>query len=251
MRPTRLALALGLAAVILGGGAFTAIASPALHLAAATPSPKASPKPGAAQAQAQAHCDAFIADLAHRLGVSTDKLKSSVKDSLKKSIDDAVAKGDLTADQATKLKARIDAAQGCQGLRGPRGFGGRPGGPGPFGGARQNILEQVTNAAATALQQPAADVRKDVMAGQTLHQIAGPKNITKTEFDTAFKAALKSQTDPQVAAGKLNAAQQTKLIERATAIADKLWDSSLKDLGGAFAKRGAPPAGTNPSVTIQ
>jgi hypothetical protein len=231
MRPTRLVVALGLAGAILGAGAFTAIAAPALHLvAAATPAPKATPKPGAARAQA--YCDSFIADLAHRLGVSPDKLKTSVKDSLKQSIDNAVTKGDLTADQAKKLKARIDAAQGCPQIGGLGGFSGRR------GGTRLNLLAQVTTAAATALQQAPDVVRKDVMAGQTLHQIADLKSIKKDVFDTAFRAALKAQSDPQVTAGKLTTAQQTKLIDQAVAMADKLWDSSLKSLA------------TKPSTTI-
>lgn len=233
---------------MLGAGAFTAIAAPALHLvSAASPAPNGTPKPGAAKRQA--YCDSFIADLANRLGVSQDKLKSSVKDSLKKSIDDAVTRGDLTADQAKKLKARIDAAPGCAQIGGLGAFGGHRGGP---GGMRTNLLEHLTTAAATALKQTPDVVRQDVMAGQTLHQVANLKSINKADFDTAFKAALKAQSDPQVTAGQLTTAQQTKLIDQAVALADKLWDSSLKDLGGAWSgKRVAPPAGTNPSTTIQ
>ncbi|MEA2682165.1 MAG: hypothetical protein QOK05_493 [Chloroflexota bacterium] len=247
MRPTRLVLALGLAAVILGAGAFTAIASPAFHLAT-TPSPSASPKPGAAKAKAA--CDAFVADLAHRLGVTTDKLTTSVKDSLKKAIDDAVARGDMTADQATKAKARIDASQGCQGLGNFHGFAGPKGPGGGFGGPRVQVFEQVVTAAAAALQQPAADVKKDIMSGQSLHDVANLKNISKAQFDTAFKAALKSQTDPLVTAKTITAEQQTKLIDEASTMAGKLWDSSLKDLGGPFGKKsGSGPAGTKPSTT--
>jgi hypothetical protein len=248
MRSTRFVIALGLAAAILMVGAFTVIAAPALHLVSATtPAPKATPKPGAAKAQA--YCDAFIADLARRLGVSQDKLRSSVKDSLKQGIDDAVAKGDLTAAQATKLKAKIDAAKGCQQIGGLGVFSGHQGG---VGGTHLNLLAQLTTAAATALQQTPDVVRKDIMAGQTLHQIADLKGVKKADFDTAFRAGLKAQSDPQVTAGKLTAAQQTRLIDQAVAMADKLWDSSLKDLGGAWSgKRVAPPAGTKPSTSIQ
>lgn len=248
MRPTRLVIALGLVAAVLGAGALTTIAAPALHLvSAASPAPNATPKPGAARRQA--YCDSFIADLARRLGVSQDKLKTSVKDSLKKSIDDAVTKGDLTAAQAQKLKARIDAVPGCPQIGGLGAFAGPRGG---LGGIRPNLLQQLTTAAATALRQTPSVVQQDVMAGQTLHQVANLKSISKADFDTAFRAALKAQSDPQVTAGKLTTAQQTKLIDQAVALADKLWDSSLKDLGGAWSgKRVAPPAGSKPSSTIQ
>src|SRR4029077_6818847 len=121
------------------------------------------------------------------------------------------------AAQATKLKARVDASTGCQGLPAlsPRpGFGG-------FGGPGFAGLNGFTDALAGALQVSSADLKKDLMSGESLSQV-NPK-VSQSQFDTAFRSALKAKLDPMVTSGKMTADQETKVIDRAVSMADRFW----------------------------
>src|SRR3972149_407809 len=50
----------------------------------------------------------FIAKLAEKLGVSEDELKTAIKDTRIEMIDEAVADGRLTQEQADRLKERVE-----------------------------------------------------------------------------------------------------------------------------------------------
>jgi polyhydroxyalkanoate synthesis regulator phasin len=249
MRTTRFVATAAAIAFLLGGLAFALVAAPVFHLgafgpaASAKPSTSASPSPGARKAEAQAACDAFLADFAKQLGVSPDKVKTSLRTAVKDAIDRAVASGKMSADQATKAKARVDNVKGCESMPafGKR-FGGFGGGMAAFAG--------ITNAAATALGISPDDLRAGVMAGKTLHQLAG--NKSQADFDTAFRAALSKDIQPQVDSGKITADQAKTRLDQAVAMADKLWDKSLKDAAGSFfGKRGGGPRPGPGAPTIQ
>ncbi|MDQ6746719.1 MAG: hypothetical protein M3010_01235, partial [Candidatus Dormibacteraeota bacterium] len=232
-----------LAAVILTGGAFTTFAAPALHRAeTAAAKPKAAPS--GEGAKAQQYCDSFLKDFAGKLGVKTDAVLPALKASLKDSIGQAVTNGDLTAAQATKIKAHIDAVQGCAdlgklagipGLHGKRSAG--------TAAVRPEVMQTVIGAAATALKTTPAELQKAVMAGDPLSKVAERAGVSKAAFDPAFKTALKTQLDADVAAGKLTATQETELIDHAVKIADTLWDKPLTGPHGGLFGHGGPPAG--------
>lgn len=235
---------------LLGGLAFALVAGP-MHIGnlapAASAAPNASASPSAKAAKAQAACDAFVKDFASKLGVTEDKLKTSLKAALTDAIDRAVANGDMTADQATKAKARLDAVKGCESLPAfRRGFAG-PGKPGGMAG-----LAGISNAAASALGVTPADLKTAIESGKTLHDVAGTK-ISKAEFDTKFRAALAKEIQPQVDSGKITAAQAKARVDAAATMAAKLWDSSLKDAAGGFfgRNRGAPKAPPGAPSSIQ
>lgn len=236
---------LGALAVALAAGPLWHIGNLAPAAAASTSTPA---KPGAAKAQAA--CDAFLKDFAAQLGVPQDKVKTSLKVAIKDAIDRAVKNGDLTADQASKAKARIDAASGCESLP---AFGKHFGGAhvGAFAG-RRGGLDGILNAAASALGVTPAELRTAVMNGKTLHDVAGSK-ISKADFDTAFRAALTKEIQPQVDAGKITADMARVRADQAVAAADSLWDSSLKDAVGGFFGRHQGPGKVPPGVssTIQ
>lgn len=75
--------------------------------ASATPTAKASPSP-AAKSQRVKPTDTFLADLAGKLNVSVDQLKSAITGAEKDTVNAEVTNGKLTQDQANKIIARID-----------------------------------------------------------------------------------------------------------------------------------------------
>jgi hypothetical protein len=111
---------------------------------AATPAASSSIAPSNAQPGAKPdgfdpaqRYDDFVAKLAANLGqTDATKVDAAIRATLKQTIDEQQAAGDLTADQATALKQRIDTADVPLGfMGGPRGgmdhggFNGRDGGP--------------------------------------------------------------------------------------------------------------------------
>ena len=72
--------------------------------------------------------EAVIDDAASQLGVEPSELSDALKQALKNRVDEALADGRLTKEQADQLKPRIDADDypllfGHGGHRGPGGFG--------------------------------------------------------------------------------------------------------------------------------
>lgn len=145
----------------------------------------------------KAESDAIVADAAKELGVSSAKLEAALKQALVNRVDDAVAAGDLTAAQATALKAQIAAGQApLIGL----GHGGRHGGGGR-GGFK-------LDAAATYLGLTEAALRTRLESGDTLAKIATAEGKTRAGLVTALVAAAKTHLDEEVAAGEITEAQK-------------------------------------------
>jgi hypothetical protein len=248
MRPSRLAIALFLAAAVIGAGAFTTFAAPALHHAAAKP--KAAAKPGTTTPVQ--YCDSFLQDFAGKLGVKPDAVVPALKASIKDSIDQAQANGDMTAADATKARAKVDAVKGCGDLS---KLGALTNGLSPKAATAArtgvDLMQAVMTAAANALKVTPADLQAAFKNGDSLSVIGGRTGVTRAAFDPAFKSALTSQLDPLVAAKKITAAQEAEMIAQAVKIADMIWDTPLNKSGGAIFGHAAPNPSTPGTSKIQ
>lgn len=120
-----------IAAGVLAVGVVVAIVSPVSSSFAQTP------PPGALTSRLDRMAD-HLAKLAANLGVTTEQLKAAQLKTANQQIDEALAAGRLTAEQAAQAKARIASGKlPGPGMHGP-GMDGRdrrgPGGPGKPGG---------------------------------------------------------------------------------------------------------------------
>lgn len=107
-------------AAMLGVGSLTGHGA-SVFAQSATPTPPAAAA-GAATTKAaarKAEYDAFVAKLATQLGIGDPtKVDAAIKAVLKQQVDDQFTAGNISQNQATAIKARIDA-----GDVGPLGFG--------------------------------------------------------------------------------------------------------------------------------
>ncbi|KUK65830.1 MAG: Uncharacterized protein XD84_0266 [Desulfotomaculum sp. 46_80] len=76
-----------------------------------------------------AMCQSFISKFAGNLGVTEDEVRQALKDTQLQMIEDAVADGTITQNQADKMTEKIESGEGCGFIR--LGFGHGPGGHGP------------------------------------------------------------------------------------------------------------------------
>ena len=209
-----LGIAAGFVAAALVGGTL-------ISVVAAAPSASGSKAGPAAAVDTAKYCDLWQKTFAAKLNVSVDATIAAAKAATIATIDAAVAAGDLTAAQATALKARIDAANtnACRFLGHPfRGIG--PGPKARFGG-------DLLNAAAGALgMQPEALIQA-LRGGDSLQKITTDKGKDYGTVSKAVHDAAKADLDKAVAAG----------------LAQARADQMLTNLDKTLAAGGFPPHG--------
>ena len=216
-------LKIGLAALVLLGTPLTLNA--VLAQQSGTPS---------AVAQAVDYSKVFIQKLAGVLGIDQAKLEAAIKTAGNATVDEALKNQNITADQATKLKAQV--AQDGLGIweRGGR-FGG-PGGmgkdsngrgaPGMMGGDRGGMMgagiSQIAllESAAKALNLTIVQLDSELRGGKTLTEVATAQKVSLETVKSAVLASLKTQLDAAVKASTLTQAQADQILKNAEADAD-------------------------------
>ena len=203
------AAAAGAAALVIGIGALAAGSGPA-------PQAADQANPGLEAAA----CDRFIGHLATDLGKSESDVRNAIKKAAGETIDDAVKAGQITKEQADRLRDRLTSAPACSGLR--PGIGKRHRDELP------QFFQAYRDAAAKALGISSDELKADLAKGMTLHQIATTKGITEAQFRTALIQNLKPALDAAVAAGKLTADQEKAILQRLQNRPLPLWDHAFK-----------------------
>jgi hypothetical protein len=182
---------------------------------------------------------AYINDLAGRLGVTPNALTAAIKASDSDQIGAAVAAGRLTQAQATALKARIQRSTGVPFL-GRRLAG---------GGFRAGI----GGSAATAAQYLAiseATLHAGLQAGQSLAQVAvATPDKSVAGLKAAIIAAETTRLNAAVSVGQITSEQEqqrlTNLSRRIDALLQRSWNG-----GGAWTGGGRRPGlfGSHPTA---
>lgn len=220
------------AAALVGGTVFSAVfaASPAPSSGTSTdPSADPSAKPRLIDT---AYADAFLDKLASELGVDRSALGPATLAATNAAIDAAVAAGDIDAERATQLKARLAE------LDDPAVLLVRPGlghGPRDHGPGRPRIafgigLKDAIDAAATALKLDQAALLEAVRDGKSLKEIAAAQNVDYATVSNAILDVVKKHLADEVADEDLTQARADALLERVTTwlseggdLPDKLW----------------------------
>jgi hypothetical protein len=182
----------------------------------------------------------FVDSLAQHLGISTAKLQDAAKAAALDQVDNALAAGRITKEQADALKARISS--GDYPLSG-RGFGAGPGfgaggfgrglfGPVPFGppgiGLRGS-LETITDYLGLSRQ----DLAQKLRDGQSLAQIAKAQGKSVDGLVSAIVDAAKKRLDKAVAAGWLTAEQEKNVLDRLKTMVESMVDATPPALSAA------------------
>jgi hypothetical protein len=195
-----LGIAGGMVAAALVGGTL-------ISAALAAPSSPNS-KTGADLADKAAYCDTWQKAFADELGVSVDDLLPAAKAASNAAIDAAVVAGDITAERATALKAKIAAADGSNACR----FFGHPfagNGNGPkahFGGPLLSV-------AAEALGMDPGALVQALRSGDSLQDVATAQKKDYADVTKAVHDAAKTKLDAAVADG-LDQARADELLSK-------------------------------------
>jgi len=188
----------------------------------------ASQSPNAHQVASQ-YCQDFVGHLSHTLGVSPAHVREALTTAARQTVDDAVARGDLTQQQASGMKSQLSDGSICSVniAHGARSY-------------VQAYRALVIDAVAKAIGSTPDQVRTQLDAGKSVSEIA-PKGMTEQQFATALHSSLKSELDTQVSSGKLTQSQENALLAREPLLAQRLWAQGMPP---HHAPTGAPVSGS-------
>lgn len=163
----------------------------------------------------------FIERLAHRLGISSDELKSAVQETQTEMVDEALADGRLTEEQAATMKERIEAGEGRFSCMPGRGHGGPRHGHG--------ILGRVLNLGVIAdeLDITTDELREQLAGGATLAEIIEDNGGSVDGIIAILIAQAQEALDQAVANGRITQGQADEMLPRLTERLTELIESGL------------------------
>jgi hypothetical protein len=155
--------------------------------------------------------------IAEALGITVEKYDETVAAAEKQVLDEAVAAGQLTQEQADRMQKRLDEFDG---------FGGPGMGRGP--GATSLLL----TVAAEKLGMTEAELRTELQGGKSIADVAGEKGVDTQVISDAYLAQLKADLDAQVADGSLTQAQADTTLQQKTEALPNRLTSTWNDISG-------------------
>jgi hypothetical protein len=177
---------------------------------------------GTALATSSSGGNSFFDDVAHRLGVSPEKLQSAVNGALADRLDQLVKQGKLTRAQADAILKHARAHGGGFPFGGwaPFGRDHHFGGPGEFGfrrhGFRPGPVGGPLAGAAKYLGLSDGELMKELRSGKTLGAIAKAKGKPVSGLESALVAPVKAHLDAAVKAGHLTKSQEQHVLRMVT-----------------------------------
>ena len=167
----------------------------------------------------------LLSKVADKLGVSEEELQTAFDEARDETIDEAVAEGRLTEEQAERLKER--AAEGD--LLFPR-----PPGEGRFHprqGACQRGTGLVIEAAAQVLDMPKEELVEELKDGNSLAKVAEAQGMSVEEFEAALLEQVNVQLDEMVADSTITQEQADRILQGIEDRIDRVVHAQPKTLG--------------------
>lgn len=198
----------------VAGGAAVALAATAAGVAYAQ-TPTATPT---REQRAEEHLNRF----AQNLGVDATRVKEAMKQTALQHIDEALAAGRITAEQAQQAKDAINSGQfpGMGGFGFKGGHGGKHGGPGGPGGIG-GVLKQGQESLATFLGVTPETLRTELQ-GKSLADVAAAHGKSADQLKAFITSEAEKKAQEAVTAGKLTQDQATRMLDAMKANLDQM-----------------------------
>lgn len=180
----------------------------------------------------------FVARVASHLGVTEQQLRDAAKAARLEMLDEAVAAGKISPEEADQIRQRIEQGQGL-GL----GLGLRV--------WRVRALGGIVRFVADTLEMTPREIVQDLRQGQSLTEIGQAKGVSTDTLKSAILAAAKEKLDQAVANGKLTQDQADKIMIRLTNNIDKILNWKRGSSGeGLFGSGAEMPQGAGPGLPM-
>ena len=153
----------------------------------------------------------FVARLAENLGITQDELEGAIDETQLELVDEALADGRITEDQAAQARERIESGESFFGplLRNKHQM--RHGGGGFHGGANVAEFIGVTP----------AELHEAVQSGQSVVQVAEANGVSEQELTDYLLGEIETKLAEAVESGRIDQAQADEILANA---AEKIAD---------------------------
>lgn len=201
-----------------------------------------------AASQTDSPASSFLDSVAKHLGISSQELEDATKAAAIDQVEEALAAGRITQEQADELKSRIESGEGPgllgPGFLGPGHFGFRDLGPEDGPETHRFFFGDKLSSAADYLGLSEAELREQLAAGKSLADIAEAEGKSVDGLKEAILAGARSALDDAVAAERLTQEQADSIYERLTGWIDELVELSFDGpRPGGFGPPGVAPRG--------
>jgi len=148
--------------------------------------------------------------IARALGVSVDEYDAAVEQARDEVLDEAVQAGDLTQEQAERMRERAEQGWGPGLMGGPGMMGGRGrmGGPGMMAGIESSLV----GIAAEQLGLTVAELRIELASGKSIADVAGEQGVSTQAIVDAFLAERQEWLSQAVEDGRLTQEQADTMM---------------------------------------
>jgi len=195
-----------------------------------------------AASQTDSPASSFFDSVAEHLGISPEELEDATKAAAVDQVDEALADGRITQEQADELKARIESGEAPfflgPGLFGFRGHGGPDGGFGGPGGHHMFFGDKLSSAA-EYLGLTEVELRVQLGDGKSLADVAEAEGKSVDGLKQAILAGAKSGLDEAVKDERLTQEQADAMYERLQSSIDDIVNNTREERG--HFRFGGPP----------
>lgn len=160
----------------------------------------------------QARCEAYQRDLAQNLGITVEQLRAARQKTALQLIDERLAAGAITAEQAQRAKDKVNASQGACAAIGQRQA------------AKAEIGKAELKAVARRLGITEKELVQELKGGKSLAQVAQARNVSRDQLKATLHDTFKAELDKRVAAKKLTQDQANTALAAFDARLDTLID---------------------------
>jgi polyhydroxyalkanoate synthesis regulator phasin len=171
----------------------------------------------------------FKEALAEALGISVETYDAAVDQAQGQVVDEALAEGWLTDEQAELLHWRMEQAPGIE----VRGIGHGLGG---FGRGMMGAGERVLSIAADALDMPLTDLLTALQDGNSIADVAAEQGVDTQVIVDAYVNELQEDLDESVAEGRMTQNQADYALTQAEARIveqlDRAWEDGFRGFDG-------------------
>lgn len=209
-----------LAGVAVAGAAVAITASAAGFSLGFKPA-AATPTPGPSKSSANATvCSDFMHNFAVRIGKTQAQINTAFQQAISDTLADEVKNQQITQAQADQMKAKLAGQTPCTlPSTMPKGHA-KPGGI-------EVYMQAYETAAAGALGITPAQLKTDLMNGQTLSQIAATQHVSEADFRAKLIANLQPTLDTAVTNKHLTSAQEQAILNQLKTGELPLWSKPL------------------------
>lgn len=171
--------------------------------------------PGAGPAR-QAICETYQQRFARNLGITTEQLQDTRKQTALQLIDERAAAGTITPEQAQRARDWVNGSQGVCARVGDRNT------------ALVHIGKVELQAVARQLGITERELVRELRGGRSLAQIAEGYNVSRGQLKATMRDTFKAELDRAVGAGKLTQGR----ADAALALFDSRLDTLIDRVGG-------------------